>query len=161
MAKYDRFNRDKYAQTFDNLFGQGRFEQGINDARETGRVKVEATLARKAYQDQQKKLEKERKKQEEAAAKAASLAPSEGSRSGNTTKNAASGILGSLLGGVKKVGSEIARFDDRVGNALTFGLTGEADKRIQNQLQKKGKDVDLTSYQNAREKGDIAGKGLD
>src|SRR5690606_15016482 len=58
-------------------------------------------------------------------------------------------------------GKEIARFDDIATNSMTFGLYGEADKRIQKTLDKKGSDEKLTEYMKPREDGNIVGKGAD
>lgn len=166
MAKYDNFNRGKYTSAFDQMFGQGAYDRGINSARETGRLKVEASLARKAYEEQLKEQEKRRKAAEKAKekAKATELPKSETGRkkpSSSSSKKNDDGIFDKLLGGLKKAGKEISRFDDIATNALTFGLTGEADKRIQKTLDKKGADVKLTEYMKPREDGNIVGKGAD
>lgn len=166
MAKYDDFNRGKYTSAFDQMFGQGAYDRGINSARETGRLKVEASLARKAYEEQLKEQEKRRKAAEKAKAKAKAteLPKSDTGRkksSSSSSKRDDNNILDKLIGGLKKAGKEISRFDDIATNAMTFGLSGEADKRIQKTLDKKGSDVKLTEYMKPREDGNIVGKGAD
>lgn len=166
MAKYDNFNRGKYTSAFDQMFGQGAYDRGINSARETGRLKVEASLARKAYEEQLKEQEKRRKAAEKAKekAKATELPKSDTGRkksSSSSSKKDDNNIIDKLLGGLKKAGKEVARFDDIMTNAMTFGLSGEADKRIQKTLDKKGSDVKLTEYMKPREDGNIVGKGAD
>lgn len=169
MAKYDNFNRGKYQNAFDQMFGAGRYEQGMNDAREVGRLKVEASLARKAFEQRLKEEEAARKKAEKEKAKAAATALPKADESYSRTskkktetssKNDDS-LLDKLVSGAKAVGKGIGRFDDIMTNALTFGLSGEADKRIQKTLDKKGSDVKLTEYLKPREDGDIVGKGAD
>lgn len=163
MAKYDSFNQGKYHEIFDQMYGQGARERGINSAKETGRLKVEASLARKEYEARRKAEEAARKKAEKEKAKAAATAlPKADSYERTRAKKPAKnddGILGKLIGGVKKVGSEISRFDDRMVNAMTLGLSGEADKRIQKKIE--APNVNLTKYLEDRKDGDVVGKGLD
>ena len=83
------------------------------------------------------------------AGKKADAAKSEGS------------ILNKLLGGAKKVGSELSRFDDIATNAMTFGAKAESEKRIQKRLDKGGSSANLTEYLKPRADGNIAGKGVD
>lgn len=167
MAKYDKFNRGKYEDAFDQMFGAGRFEQGMQSAREQGRLKAEVSLARKAYQERIKAEEAARKKAEkEKAKKAATALPkADDNYSRKPEKKSSSkkddGILSKLLSGAKTVGREVSRFDKNIGNALTGGLTGEMDKRLQKKFDKKGINKDVTGYLKPREDGNIAGKGAD
>ena len=152
MAKYDKFNRGKYEDAFNQMFGAGRFEQGMQSAREQGRLKAEVSLARKAYQERIREEEAARKKaeKEKEKAKATALPKADDSYSRKPEKKTSNkkddGILSKLLSGAKKVGSEVARFDKNIGNALTGGLTGEMDKRLQKKLNEKGINKDVTSY---------------
>lgn len=173
MAKYDKFDRDKYADTFDNMFGTGSYERGMSSARTTGQKKVEASLARKAYNERQKEIKKAADKAAKEKAKKdaveKSMAPAdskkkEDKKGDNALDKLVSGtkkVAGGAVKVAKKVAKEVSRFDDRIGNAMSFGLLGEADKRIEKQYENKDKDVDMTSYMERRQDGNIVGKGAD
>lgn len=67
------FNKDKYKSVFEQRFGKGSYDAGQSKAYNTGRLKVEARIAKddyeKRYREYQKELEKQQKEREKAEKK--------------------------------------------------------------------------------------------
>lgn len=63
------FNPDKYKAIFENRFGKGSYDAGLSSAREIGRTRVQADIAKQEYNARVKEAEKARKEAEKAAQK--------------------------------------------------------------------------------------------
>lgn len=67
------FDKDKYKSVFEQRFGKGSYDAGQSRAYNTGRLKVEARVAKddyeKRYREYQKELEKQQKEREKAEKK--------------------------------------------------------------------------------------------
>ena len=143
MAKYNNFDRGKYSNAFDQMFGQGSFDRGIQESQEIGRMKVEASLARKAFEKRQKEAEAERKKAEKEAAKAKAIEDSMKAKessekrksNASTSKKKEEGALEKIGDFAKNAFSEAARFQNRALNTLSGGLLKDTlEKNAQNAI---------------------------
>lgn len=67
------FDKDKYKSVFEQRFGKGSYDAGQSKAYNTGRLKVEARIAKddyeKRYREYQKELERQQKEREKAEKK--------------------------------------------------------------------------------------------
>lgn len=166
MAKYNNFDSGKYKSAFDQMFGQGSFDRGIQESQEIGRMKVEASLAREAFEKRQKEAEAERKKAEKEAAKAKAIEDSMKAKeksekkraSGNETKKKAEGVLEKIGDFAKDAFSEAARFQNRALNTLSGGLLkGTLEKNAQHQIG----DAAKTSFKSREGAGNVVDKVAD
>jgi hypothetical protein len=62
-----QFNEDKYKKIFDQMYGNGSFDSGIDKARKIGQSKANADFAKQQYDERIKQQKAEIKKQEKAA----------------------------------------------------------------------------------------------
>jgi hypothetical protein len=63
------FDPNKYKKIFEQRFGAGSFDAGLSEARKIGRLKTEASFAKKSYFEALKEAERQRKKAEREAQK--------------------------------------------------------------------------------------------
>lgn len=56
------FDSNKYKQLFENRFGSGSYDSGVSRARDVGRLKVQAKLARDLYEERRTAAEEKAKK---------------------------------------------------------------------------------------------------
>jgi hypothetical protein len=64
MAGKYKFNPDKHKATFEQMFGKGSYSSGLAEAREIGRTKAQAELAKKDYSIRMSEARKKAKKEE-------------------------------------------------------------------------------------------------
>lgn len=160
MAKYDNFNREKYKNTFDEMFGTGRYDQGMTNAQNIGKAKVEASLARKEYEARRKAEEaaakKAAKEKEKQDAIAASMAPADSKKKEDSKKQSSSNNsnpLESLAKGAKTFVDGFNRAQARAIDTLTGGL-------FSNQSKKQERETGKAKYTYFDER-EGAGKALD
>jgi hypothetical protein len=63
------FDQNKYKKIFEQRFGAGSFDSGLSEARKIGRLKTEASFAKKSYFEALREAERQRKKAEREAQK--------------------------------------------------------------------------------------------